>query len=210
VYDRRGQLQRRLGRAGNGPGEFQYGAFVRYWRGDSVLTFSPSTRRWMLFGLEGTLVREWPLGEGEDAPQGVTLIGGAFALNNLPGPVNCRAPLIRRLVPASGPLHQVMVDPAGRTWLRASDGDAWRVVDASGRTIGTVSLPGFTTTQLRGDTLVGFRLDDDDFPHIVMQRAALPNAPALGASCPPADLRSARSGELKATIRNAMTAAEAY
>lgn len=210
VYDGRGRLQRRLGRSGNGPGEFQFGAYVRHWPGDSVATYSPATRRWMLFRLDGTLVREWPLPEDEAGPQGVTLIGGAFVLNNLAGPVNCRAPLIRRLAPVTGPLHQVMVDPAGRTWLRASDGDAWRVVDAAGRPVGTVSLPGFTATQMRGDTLIGYRLDEDDFPHIVAQRLALPSAPALGASCPPAVLRSGRSGELKATIRNAMTAAEAY
>jgi hypothetical protein len=210
VYDARGRLQRRLGRAGNGPGEFQYTALVRHWPGDSVLTYSTATRRWMLFGLDGTLVREWPLGESEPPPNGVVLLGGAFALASFGGAVHCRAEEIRRLAPVAGPLHQALVDPAGRLWLSASDADLWRVHDASGRLLGTMMLPRFTATQFHGDLLVGHTLDADDFPHVVALRPALPAVTRTQPACPPATMRSARSGEVRATIRNAMTAAEAY
>lgn len=209
VYDARGRLQRRLGRAGNGPGEFRYAAFVRQWAGDSVLTFSSSTRRWILFGLDGTLVREWPLGDGELSPQGARLIGGAFALNALGPGVDCRAAVIRRLAPATGALHQVAIDPSGRIWLRPADGEAWKVYDAAGRALGTMTVPGLLPTQFVGDAVVGYRLDADDFPHVLVVRPALPAAPAARLDCPSVNATSARSAEVKTAMRNAMTAAEA-
>src|SRR5690606_1617267 len=77
VYDASGQMQRRLGRAGEGPGELRYQAMVRHWPGDSVLAFSSGTNRWMLFSLDGKLVREWRLGASDPHPGQVQLLGGA-------------------------------------------------------------------------------------------------------------------------------------
>jgi hypothetical protein len=211
VYDRRGQLERRLGRAGNGPGEFRYGASVHHWPGDSVLAYSDGTRRWMLFALDGRLVREWPAAAAEPSPHAITLVGGGFFSERLSGDrLQCRAAMIRTQAPPAGPTHEGVVDAAGRTWLRRVDGDAWRVLDASGRSLGTITLPGFAPTQVLGDTLIGHRTDEDGFAHIVMQRVQLPRAAPMSTKCPPAVRQSERSGELKATIRNAMTAAEAY
>lgn len=210
VYDARGRLQRRLGRAGNGPGEFRYSAFARHWPGDSVLTFSSSTRRWMLFGLDGALIREWPLGEGDVSPQGVRLIGSAFALHALGAGVDCRAPVIRRLAPANGTLQQVAVDPAGRIWLRTAATNAWRVHDGTGRLLGAVTVPGFVPTQFTGDMVVGYRPDDDDFPHVVVVRPTLAAASPARLDCASAVANSPRAAELRTSMRNAMTAAEAF
>lgn len=210
VYDARGRFERRLGRAGNGPGEFRFGAYLRTWPGDSVLTFSASTRRWMLFGLDGILVREWPLGENEAGPHGARLVGNAFSVNAVGLPVDCRVEVIRRLAPTSGALQQVAVDPAGRIWLRTATDDAWRVHDATGRVLGMLAVPGFRVSQFSGDMVVGHRLDADDFPHVMAVRPALQAAPLARLDCPTATVDSPRAGEIRATVRNAMTAAEAY
>jgi hypothetical protein len=210
VYDRNGRLERRLGRAGDGPGEFQRSAMLRHWPGDSVLTFSSSTRRWMLFRLNGTLVREWPLPEGEPSPGAVILLGGAFVRSQFAATAHCRAAVIRRLAPATGPLHEALVDPAGRVWLRATGGDAWRVSSPEGHLLGSVGMPGLLVTQMRADGLVGYRLDDDDFPHVIAMRVALPAATRPLNGCPATAVQSERAPEVKATMRNAMTAAEAF
>src|SRR5690606_32614908 len=60
LYDRTGRLQRPLGRSGSGPGEYGNSVSLAHWVGDSVLVFSHGTRRWLLFALDGTLVRQWP------------------------------------------------------------------------------------------------------------------------------------------------------
>jgi hypothetical protein len=211
VYDARGRFERRLGRAGNGPGEFTRDALVRHWTGDSVLTYSPATRRWMLFGLDGTLVREWSLGASEPRPDGVVIYGNAFALNGIGDAAHCHAAVIRRLAPSQGPLHQMMVDPGARIWLRASDAESWQVHAArNGALLGTVMLPGFEPTHWSNAGLLGHRDDEDGFPHILLLRPTLPAADAIRPECSPAPVQSKRSGEVRATIRNAMTAAEAY
>jgi hypothetical protein len=210
VYDARGRLQRRLGREGRGPGEFEYGAYVRHWPGDSVLTYSASTQRLMLFGLDGTLVREWRPSASEPAPDGVTIYGGAFALNGIGAATHCHIALIRRLAPAQDALQEMMIDPAGRLWLRTADAERWRVHAEDGRLLGAVALPGFEPTHWSEAGLVGHRADQDDFPHIMMIRPNLPAAVRRGPGCPPAPVQSGRAGEVRATIRNAMTAAEVY
>lgn len=210
VYDASGQMQRRLGRAGEGPGELRYQAMVRHWPGDSVLAFSSGTNRWMLFSLDGKLVREWRLGASDPHPGQVQLLGGAFVTNQLGTGAACRAEQFRRLAPVGGPAHEGMVDGAGRVWLRRADADQWRVYAANGSLVGGFSIPRFTPTEFRGRNLVGFRLDEDDFPHVIAVDVALPAGASAPTDCPASTPNTARLGDLKATIRNAMTAAERY
>jgi hypothetical protein len=62
-----GQLVRRIGRVGSGPGEFQRLDLVQRYRGDSILVFEGAfTRRLSVFAANGSLGRTWiPPGSDE-------------------------------------------------------------------------------------------------------------------------------------------------
>jgi hypothetical protein len=214
VYDRSGRMLRKLGRSGEGPGEYRMGALLQPWSGDSVLVFSQGTRRWMLFALDGKLIREWPH-EGTISPTGVTLAGSAF-VRNLFGPAaSCALPVLRRLAPASGQkFREAMVDPSGRIWVRDVGAIEWDVHDRTGKLISKVTLPAsFLLTQFTPKGATGLSWDEDEFQHVQVTEHGLPTLPAIpSVECAPTPLPFAaeRAAEVKTTMRNAMTAAEAY
>ena len=207
VYDRVGRLERRLGREGGGPGEFRGPPLVRHWPGDSVLTYSPGRRIWMLYRLDGTLVREWPFDSSGPRTDDATLYGGAFVRSLFSAAANCRAAVLRQVVRADGPVHEGIVDNAGRTWVRRADGDTWRAYDASAVLLGAAAFPtDFVATQVHGSTFVGYRLDADGFPHITVLEPGLPAVTTPVGTCPPPVPRT----DMAAEVRSWMTGAEAY
>ncbi len=208
VYRPDGSIEGVIGRTGEGPGEFRGVPIVRHWPGDSVLTFSTGTRRWMLFSLDGELIREWPLGEDEANPFGVSLVGGAFLLHSLDGAGNCLKPLVRRLVPSDGPIHQGMIDEAGRIWLRPADNDVWRIHSAGGTLLGELAVKRFAPTEVRGNHVVGIRDDEDGFQYLVDLVLELPGAKLNFGHCDDPAAGSARGSEMRSTVRNLMTLAE--
>ncbi len=211
VYAPSGRIESVIGRVGEGPGEFRGGApILRHWPGDSVLVFSQGSRRWMLFSLDAKLVREWQLGEDEQRPFGAQLVGGAFTLNNLGDGSTCLNPLIRRLAPATGPLHQGMIDEDGRIWLRRADADLWRVHSPGGELIGTIDLPGFVPTSLQDDHLVGVREDSDGFLHVVAITTQLPGSRVTMGDCSDPLPQGSRGSEIRSLLRNMLTGAEMH
>lgn len=58
LFDRAGALQRRLGREGEGPGEFSSVGSVVELAGDSIAVWDPDRRRISVFGVQGALQRE--------------------------------------------------------------------------------------------------------------------------------------------------------
>lgn len=215
LYDPRGRLLRRLGRAGGGPGEYQSSATVRAWRGDSVLVWSSGTRRWMLFNLSGALVREWGTEAGGPPAGGFALHGSAFIRGLISAGIDCASSTVRRLAPVTAAdFQEMMIDPSGRIWLRALVGDRWRVHDQAGRQTATVDLPPrFWVSQFAAGELIGFRLDEDDFPHVVVVKTGLPTLPTVDHTrcVPPTPLVSnVRAAMMKTDLRNMMTTMEAF
>ncbi len=211
-YDAGGRLLTRLGRQGSGPGEFRFSAALQPWPGDSVLTWSGGTRRWMLFALDGRLVREWPLAEGTTPPHTAELFGSAFVRTGVGASAACAAATIRRLAPPTDSvLHQAMVDPAGRIWLRPAGAETWTIHTPEGRPMVRLAMPGrFTATQLDGNEVVGTRLDDDDFSHVTVLQTRL-DQPSTATRCTaPPQAVIPNINLLKTTMRNLMTAQEAY
>lgn len=211
IHGRAGQFERHVGREGSGPGEYRGSVLVAYWPGDSVAVYSSSRRRWMLFRLNGSLVREWALSDTETPPGDVALYGGAFVRYEFRAQAQCHAARLARATPASGPLHEALIDGGARTWTRQADRDEWRLYDANGALLGSASVPArFVPMQAQGSYLIGIRPDEDDFPHIVVLEPGLPAPPARPAQCEPGAPASERAAEVRRWTRNATTAAEAF
>jgi hypothetical protein len=59
IYDQQSALDRRIGREGDGPGEFRYPRFVMVLAQDSVLAFDRNHHRLTLFGPAGEFAESW-------------------------------------------------------------------------------------------------------------------------------------------------------
>lgn len=57
VYDERGRFQRRIGRVGDGPGEFRSPSFVWVGNSDELIVYDPALRRITYFGIDGGVLR---------------------------------------------------------------------------------------------------------------------------------------------------------
>ncbi len=216
LFGRDGRRIRTIGRSGGGPGEYQYAATLRPWRGDSVLIFSSGTRRWMLFGLDGTLVREWPASDREPAPKTSPFLrGNAILRGAMVGAGGCPTSLLEQHASRSTEsLVEAVVDPAGRLWVRSVTENTWTVFGPGGRATARIRLPeGFIISSFDGDRVIGVDEDEDGFPHVKVMRTGLAAAPEQpGADCAAAVLpvTPVRGAELKTSLRNAMTVAEAH
>jgi len=212
VYRADGASVRALGRSGAGPGEYQNSVSLQHWPGDSVLVYSHGTRRWMLFALDGALVREWPLEANGALPNRVMLVGGAYAIGAPGAEAPCHAATIRRLAPLDQPFRQVLVDPLGNIWLGEPNRDDWVLHSRDGTPRGVLALPGVTPTQLAGNLIVGMREDDEGFSEVVAVRV---EGPGFGTgprapSCPAPRISGVPAAAVRTDMRNAMTMAEAY
>lgn len=216
LFGRDGRRIRTIGRSGSGPGEYQHNATLRPWRGDSVLVYSTGTRRWMLFGLDGTLVREWPVSDRDPAPKTFAFLrGNAILRGEMVGAGGCPTSLLEQHASRSTEsLVEAVVDPAGRLWVRSVTENDWTVFGPDGRATARISLPeGFVISSFDGDRVIGVDEDEDGFPHVKVVRTGLPAAPEQpGADCAVAVLpvTPLRAAEFKTSIRNALTVAEAH
>ncbi len=216
LYTADGTLVRRLGREGGGPGEFRYKARVFPWPGDSVLTHSSGTDRWMLFTLGGRLVREWPADDAHRVLTGIGLQGGAVMPREIVGSRGCPTTVLERLAPRNATtFSEAMTDQAGRLWIRPVGRAApWTVHAPDGRLLARVALPaGFQPMQFGGDQLIGLHLDDDGFSYVTAVLTGLPAAPASQdppCSAVPLPIDRVRAAMIKTGMRNAMTFGESY
>lgn len=212
IYDARGKFLSSIGRKGGGPGEFGRRIGIMAVVGDTILVFDQDNDRWSRFLTSGKLV-----GEGRGLPAGapaqVTLYRRTF-VRDLPVTLNrCAVQLLDVLPPAPPPsLREAIPDGAGRFWLRTDNSSRWSIYSSAGRLLAMAQLPpGLDLYHVADGYLVGRRMDSDDVEQVVVLRVAMPVAtrPAcigLPGALPAAD--GPRVAELKAVLRNAMTAAE--
>jgi hypothetical protein len=63
IFDKTGQLIRRFGRKGQGPGEFQSVSFLSVFDGDKIRLIDPPNHRFSHYSLDGKCLKEVKLGE---------------------------------------------------------------------------------------------------------------------------------------------------
>jgi hypothetical protein len=212
VFDARGRFERQLGRSGAGPGEFRGGVDVRPWTGDSVLTYSAGTRRWMLFSLGGRLIREWPVDATHPYEPRTSLGHGYYVRAWLPGSRGCPWPVAARHA-ATTPLTfaEALTDGEGRTWRRDfRDPTLWHVHQPDGRAVGRLRLPAdIRVQQFRGPLMIAVRTDDIGADHVEVYRTTMPAVDRGGSTtCEAPDPVGTRVQSIHA--RNALVAGQAY
>jgi hypothetical protein len=215
VFSARGAFERPIGRAGEGPGEYRFGADIGAVTADSVLVVSHGTRRWMHFTLAGDLVREFPVDEAHPIPGGMSLRPSTYSRHRILGSRGCPSTAVLERTASTRPLQfdEVMTDPVGRTWRH--DGRSpglWQVHSIEGVHRFDVRLPvGITIHQFDGDQLIGVTIDEEDAHHVVVYRVPLPasNAPPPAPCVFPPPQRDGVFRNLQIHARNAMTAGEA-
>ncbi len=218
IYSADGKLQKRIGRTGQGPGEFANGTRLIAAAGDSIVTFTGETR-WQVFRTDGTLVREWTVPIA-DQPR-AALYHRAVLRSSGQGVSVCARTLINRLPVLPAPqLRELYADDIGRFWVHTfGDSTHWDVYTQGGALAGAVALPaGFQMYQVAGDFLVGRVFDGDDLEHVVAYRMKIPQglrfarSPVCAAAIDsfPVTAPPQRVSDFKTTLRNAMTAEEGY
>ncbi len=210
VYTADGKLQRVIGRAGEGPGEYRSAVHLRAWPGDSVLVISSATRRNSLFGLDGKLVREWPAEPAEFSSARISVLGNVvFSLDRVNGARGCAAALIAASVPASAPLTEGLTDGFGRLWTRAVGSADWQIHTTGGRRVGSVRLPPrLVIQQFRGDTVIGVTTDADGFSDVLAIAIGIGTEGAVAsADCanPKMPVTNLRSAMMRTYLRNLLT-----
>lgn len=216
VYSPKGALLARIGRDGQGPGEFSYETQLIAAGGDSVVVFTGGSR-WEVFHTDGKLAREWTVLAAQ-RPH-TTFYRRAYTRPISTGIDVCTRRVIETLPVLAVPgLHEVFADEGGRYWVRAyGDANHWTVYSRAGRSLGTVSLPAkFDLFQVGSDFVVGRSRDQDDVEQVVAYRLTVPAAARLAPSnCGkksdslPVTASAERMSNFRMVLRNAETSNEA-
>jgi 6-bladed beta-propeller len=182
VYDAGGRLLRRIGRKGNGPGEFMWLGLVGL-KGDSIWTYDGQQRRLTLFESNGRVATTISHAEQRPDPRfsrvepGALLADGSvFGIPNDGGPDSAREPMVRMqrsaesrellgyldrrdgpsmVVSGSGVREMRMQRPVSSEslWDVSPSGDAILVVDRPQPTAPGTSQFRVTRLNVRGDTV---------------------------------------------------------
>ncbi len=166
---------RQIARAGAGPGEYKAAPnFVGY-RGDSIVAYDASLKRWSLLTPNGMFVRILATG-----PEAAALVQSAAWVEN--GAIIFNATIDGTRAPLRESIAQVSVQMQGQPLIirQVSNGDLWAapafastqwsVFDRAGRKRTTFQFPTAFRLEFANDTAaVGAVLDADDAPQIMRQ-----------------------------------------
>ncbi len=218
LFDAHGQYLRTIGRAGNGPGEFQGLTMVVDAGGDSVLAYSSGNDRWEYFDRAGHLRREWK-GSTTVAPTDLLLYQHLFATRRRGVPFACVRALADHLPDRGrGALGEVVPGARGSFWVSRLGMPVWLVYSQTGSTLARVSLPPHTRLlEVDADAAVVMARDADDIERVEVWPVTMPAAaPAPRAPClqvPDSVDRSPHGiapARLKTELRNLQAAAAHY
>ncbi|MGH7581841.1 MAG: 6-bladed beta-propeller [Gemmatimonadales bacterium] len=215
VYAASGRFVRRIGRLGDGPGEFRGRTDFLPAGGDSIMIYDQISTRVELFNGAGALLRQWPPAPG-GAPRGQMIATNATIGQDIPERfTHCfrtLATALPRLAPSE--LREILTDGSGRFWSHPYGQPSWTVYAADGKPIGSVALPPrFKVYAIGSDYVLGKLLDEDDVEHVEVLRVTAPRLTPVHAACVTVrDSFPAVTGErvdaLKKGLRSAMTAGE--
>lgn len=218
VFDAAGRFIRKMGRPGDGPGEFGNETELVSVGGDTVVTFT-GAHRWQVFRIDGRLAGERTV-DAADRPQ-ASFYRRSFTRPAAVGMNSCARQLLEALPPPALPvLREVFADAAGRFWVRRyNSGEPWKIYSRSGGPLGTAALaPGFEVFQLGADFVLGLTHDADDVEQVVAYRVTAPVAARQSSPAGCTFRRDSSAGGIPApraagfrtAIRNAETANEIY
>ena len=215
MYDAHGTLLQRIGRTGDGPGEFRGRLDLLPAGGDSLLVYDQGTQRLSLFGTDGKLWHEWPASD-EGSPRGQLILFRRSFAGGIPANLTgCLRQLLTGLpVPPPPALREVVSSGGGHFLVRVNGAASWTAYTARGAIEGTLHAPArFEVYEATRDLLVGKALLEDDVEQVQVLKV---NAPAVGGS-PDACVgrvdsfpaaKSVRVDQFKRTMMAAMTAGE--
>lgn len=214
LYRADGSLERVVGRAGEGPGEYRGRLEVFATPGDSLLVWDHGTRRWQLFGPDGGFVRL--VDEGDPAVPEVRLLHRSLIAGSAVGTVHCGGRLVEALGLPSAVWREVLPTRDGVFWVREGHTTMWRAHELDGRAIGEVRLPDSAQVLEAGGGWFLVREASEgeaDRIAVLPVSTAMPTADDL--ACPatpdaPVPLDSARVDEFERTLREAMVAGEMH
>lgn len=175
VYDADGHFMRRIGRSGDGPGEFRGPIRVVQQSTDTLSVYDAGDRRMSIYGDSGVLVRDFQVSPGGryEFHGGDWLVGDFWVRglrdSTLRGCVaNALSP-----IPAdpTAPFMRVLADPHGSLWLQPARGEdssrVWQVHDLEGTPLGSVTLPaGEQLLQLDEDFVLTRAIDSIGFESV--------------------------------------------
>jgi hypothetical protein len=215
VYDAHGVLLRRIGRQGDGPGEFRGRLDLLPAGDDSLLVYDQGSQRLSLFGIDGKLAHEWPA-SAEGSPRGqLVLFRGSFAGGVSANLTGCLRQLLTVLPPPPPPALREVVPSGGGHFLVRIDGTAsWTAYTASGAIEGVLRTPPrFEVYEATRDVIVGKALLADDVEQVQVLKVMSPASGGQPDACvgrvdsfPQA--RSARVAQFKLAMNAALTAGE--
>jgi len=202
IYGADGTYVTRLGRAGEGPGEFRSLVAIGNWPGDSLIAFDTQLRRVTVFSPAGVAVRSWHL---EPSSRGVfpvhaEVLGDRSVLirsargrmpGDPPGLFRGSAPLVR--YSANGETLNTIVDLPGDEWYYSADQRL--LIDRAFARKGLLAASGTSVfaSDAAGSVVVEYRPDGS-----VSDTIRVASARAVG----PADIEAYRQALLQ-TARNA-------
>ncbi len=214
LFDAAGKFVNRIGRKGQGPGEYQGMLAILPSHGDSVMVYDRGNGRLNLFLASGKLMHEEKVEEAARFDGGVVLYHRSLAYDLRLNETGCLQQLLTRLPPPVPPIiREVHADGNGRFWVRGTPPTSWTVYSAAGAALGKVILPvGFEVYQVGSDYVVGKRLIEDDIEQVQVLRIAAPSPGSIAACSTKADsfneVKSERATVMIGALRNAMTAGE--
>lgn len=217
VYSAGGVLVSRLGRKGQGPGEYRGRITVYPGGGDSVRVFDEAMERWTVYTATGKLGRTW-LAAPEEQRSLVPIAVRRTLVHPIPEGINaCLRSIIATVpTPRDSAYLEVMADGTDRFWLRSEGAVVWRVVGLDGGVRGSVLLPkGLELFQVSSGFVTGKLRVADDVEQVVVFAVSMPahtsRRPACAArvdSIPRDTVRVRRN--LQIDLRNLESASEAY
>lgn len=223
-YGPGGELEHRVGRRGDGPGEFSGMLRLAATEGDSVLVFDSGDRRVGVYSAGGDFRGEQATEPGgtHEFPGSDWLVGATW-VRQVPGQRarSCVAQALAHVPPAApGSYRRAFYDGAHAVWLQeAAERKTWRLVDLSGASIAVATLPdGMELLAVAPAHIIGRSIDSMGFETVVVHEAQLPDGKELprcdaGRAIPivPATPGQLEVEEHAATeLRNALVAQEMF
>jgi len=173
-YSSDGDFVRRIGRGGEGPGEFPTLSRIYVTAGDSILTLDGINRRVSVFDSVGHFVHQIDavdLSHDSTFAMDVWLYGRFWVEGAMAAASRERVQRIldRLPPPAAAPGYRfVKVDDEGRVWIRepgvtAGDSRMWTLVDTDGTPSASLAIPvRFTPMEIRDHEMTGRWLGQSD------------------------------------------------
>jgi hypothetical protein len=197
VFDPSGTLIRRVGRRGQGPGDFADALFLFLGTGDSLVVADAANLRWSVWDRDLAGSRIALFADSPYPRPGWLRRGALITEATLADPPVWIAEVIDTLR-ASDPAYTRLIaarrDDLGVLWVRdPSDSTTWTTYGGPRSPIGTVLLPsGFRPTQIGADFVVGVTRDSLDVERVEIRTLERPTAsiqsgPTLGSTRSQAD-----------------------